>query len=147
MKMVFRHYGKKITREAFGRSGSPHLVRHPQASPFAWQSSPLRSGCRTGSQPQLICACKAKVLPSLKGQMQILHPLILHGPEDSFSPSAEPSCPWSSLLGHGLDPSALGPRGTGIQEVEGHLRQPTPALPWPPATNISESLLSCEGRV
>lgn len=77
MKMVFRHCGKQqghgsgeeIMREAFGRSDSPHLVRHPQASPFAWQSSPLRSGCRTGSQPGLICACKANVLPSLKGQM------------------------------------------------------------------------------
>lgn len=56
----------KYNKRSLWQTRQSHLVGHPQASPFAWQSSPLKSGCRTGSQPQLIRACKVQQLSKAK---------------------------------------------------------------------------------
>lgn len=82
MKMVLRNTetsgtGKWRKDEKPLADKAAHLIRHPQASPSAWQSSPLRSGCRTGSQLQLICACKVQTkAPSIPEGSLIEEPLL-----------------------------------------------------------------------
>lgn len=72
-----------------------HLIRHPQASPSAWQSSPLGSGCRTDSQLRLICPCKGQSkAPSVPEGSLIKEPLLGHP-----TTTAELRCRWHLQLG------------------------------------------------
>lgn len=144
MKMVLRQYGKqhqgqvngeKITRSLW-QTRQSHLVRHPQASPFAWQSSPLRSGCRTRSQPGLTCACKVQKLskaPSAPKGMDV-NTFNSRGPVKQLFPSLAPSCPQRSLLDHGLF-SSLDPWAKASKRWTGH-----PPLQKRPATHADAPL-------
>lgn len=113
-----------------------HLTKHPQANPFAWQSSPLRSGCRTHSQPGLTCACKVQQLinmrlqPTLTGWMWMPSFPYSRWPVRKHFLSTRPFLP-SALYPWSCSRPFSWPMHKRIQEME---RAPSPRQGqlWPP---------------